>query len=95
MSVFDAASCEHCGRPMKPRASNKGSRRKYCSHACRQRAYELRHDITLGGTRGETPEAKRRRDWVTEKARRAAQAAQAEADYRAEVTARAAGRRTA
>ncbi|WP_128889861.1 hypothetical protein [Corynebacterium pelargi] len=40
MSPQKDATCIWCAKPMEP--NSRGRRRKYCSHACRQRAYEQR-----------------------------------------------------
>lgn len=41
----DAARCAWCGRSL-PVKDGTGRRRKYCGHACRQRAYEDRHALS-------------------------------------------------
>lgn len=41
--------CKYCGR----RIAGRGPQSKYCSHACRQRAYELRK-LERGDTDGQT-----------------------------------------
>ncbi|GGL91552.1 hypothetical protein [Nakamurella endophytica] len=43
--------CEWCNREL-PEAGRVGRRRRYCSHACRQRAYESRRAVE----RGELPQ---------------------------------------
>lgn len=42
--------CEWCGREL-PAQEGLGRRRRYCAHACRQRAYENRH----ANNRGDLP----------------------------------------
>ncbi len=39
--------CEWCGSEL-PQQEGLGRRRRYCAHACRQRAYEHRHALILG-----------------------------------------------
>lgn len=48
--------CKWCGKPLPPQ-TGRGRRRSYCSHPCRQRAYEQRRDgyeetaLVLSGTK--------------------------------------------